>query len=136
MTPSEKLLLRELETGPATIHDLAPVLGLKRNQLLRLTKKLHSAGLIRITTWERARGAPRRVWALGCGRDAPRPEPLSRTQVVYRYREKHPEWHRAYQRAWWAKNAAQLNARRRARNGAPPNVPVNLTTRAADEPRK
>ena len=118
LAPSEKLILADLAFGPSTNRDLMAVTGLGRNQLIRLTNRLHAAGLIRVQSWERSHGGPRRVWALrkpGSPPDAPRPAPLSRWVVIERYRARHPEWFKRYRKAWWEKNAARVNERRRKR---------------------
>lgn len=115
LNPSEILLLRELETGPATVHDLIPVLHLARNSVLRLVRRLHSAKRIRICGWERSHGGARRVFALQTGKvaDVPKPPKLTKGQIVRRYRARHPQWYRDYRRRWWADNAQRLNAKRR-----------------------
>lgn len=62
--PIVPLLLRELETGPATDRDLSSVLGIHHKNVRLYCNLLHEEGRIRISDWERKQGSPIAVWAL------------------------------------------------------------------------
>lgn len=87
------LILRELETGPATADDLAAAIGIhKRNvrEYLKLMK-----GQIHIKSFERSRrGPPVPVYALGRKPNCRRPKPLSGATIAaqYRARKKEHSW--------------------------------------------
>lgn len=76
------LLLRELESGPATSSELAYVIKIARRNVNEYLRLLRRDKRVRVCAWER-RGRP--VYCLGSGRDAPR-APLTQAQMAKRSR--------------------------------------------------
>lgn len=74
---NEVLTLKLLELRPMDITELSVKLGISNRAAGFRVNDLHAAGRIHITRWERfsPHGVPSRIWALGPGEDAPRPEP-------------------------------------------------------------
>jgi AraC-like DNA-binding protein len=62
--PVPVLILRELETGPATIHDLAEVIGISKRNLREYLKQMIG---IHICGWEQRTGPALPVWCSGEG---------------------------------------------------------------------
>jgi hypothetical protein len=89
--PEMKLLLRDLEHGPANIHDLCAAVGIGLSAMYRYLKLARAAGRVRICGYESARGG-RPVYDLVRNvqqrRDVPRPEPLTGTQQKRQWRAK------------------------------------------------
>lgn len=77
--PVVKLILRDLEFGPAVNHDLAQTTGVHLRNIRHYLKLLHAANQIRIGGWEQRTGPALPVWHLGPGRDVPRPPTKYRT---------------------------------------------------------
>lgn len=100
MTPTETLILRDLEFGPATVRDLSAVLKIHRYSVLRVLRKMRAKKLVRICNWEVKLGGAAAVWDTNPDglRDAPRPPKLTPTQMHMRWRENHMDDHKRYQR--------------------------------------
>ncbi len=82
-----KLVLKELETGPAIRDDLAYVVGIKERAILKCLADLHKMGLIRIAGWEKRGHHVIRVWGLKSTRvDAPKPPRISNADACRQYR--------------------------------------------------
>lgn len=93
--PEMKLLLRDLESGPATVSDLVPVLRISRRGTTAYVREAYAAGLIRISGYERVhkQGGCTKIYALKLSplqRDCPRPAPLGPTEAQ-RIRRAQPE---------------------------------------------
>jgi predicted transcriptional regulator len=91
MTPTEKLILRDLELGPATVRDLVPVVNLRRYSVGRVIRKMQKKGLVYICSWETRRGGRAAVWGvkkLAANKDVPRPRRLTVAEMDRRHREK------------------------------------------------
>ena len=67
------LILRDLEFGPATANELEAVTGITRKNIRPYLQYLHEQKLIRICDWIQRTGPALPVWALGSGKDKPRP---------------------------------------------------------------
>ena len=72
-----------LAAGPLCAHDLAPRVLLCFEQARRYLQFMRGQGLVHISKWP-LRRTPRATrvaaYALGTGKDAPRPEPLTQAQ--------------------------------------------------------
>lgn len=68
--PIPTLILRELETGPATLHDLAEVVGITIRNLREYLKEMQG---IYICGWEQRTGPPLPVWCAGEGPNKRKP---------------------------------------------------------------
>lgn len=66
--PEWKLLLLELQFGPATADDLAEAIGRHRETTKRYLKHMRRAQAIRVYGYERTRSVPNKVWCLWDGR--------------------------------------------------------------------
>lgn len=87
--PAMRLLLAELEFGPATIGDLCAVVPRVKRALILYLNEARRAKLIHICGWERSRGAPRPVYSIGPGRgDAVRPQPLTGAERTKRSKDR------------------------------------------------
>ena len=71
--PAVKLILRDLESGPATVADLEDVTRIDRRNLRVYLRLLHEREAVHISGWEQRTGPALPVWNLGPGRDRPRP---------------------------------------------------------------
>lgn len=71
--PVAKLILRDLEDGPATVKELKTVLGLCECNTRYYLRVLHKKKLIYIGGWEQRTGPALPVWYLGSKKDKPRP---------------------------------------------------------------
>lgn len=93
--PTKTLLVRELETGPATVHDLAETVGTTvRNTRVYLNELLEE-GAIRVFAWERERrGPPLPVYGVADGKPSPS-KPRARTP-------------REHMRQWRAKTRSRV----------------------------
>jgi len=88
--PNMVLMLRDLKLGPATIHDLADVLGVKQRILYRYIRLAREEKKIFIADWERSPGG-RPVYRLRTSNgqtDAPRLPRLSFAENKRRWRAK------------------------------------------------
>ena len=88
--PNMTLLLRDLDNGPANIHDLAVVLSVDKRQVYDYLRVARAAHLVRIIAWERSPGG-RPVYARKTSpmqRNAPRPGRQSFAESKRRYRAK------------------------------------------------
>jgi hypothetical protein len=83
LTPTAKLILRDLALGPATTPELKHTLRMKN--IYRALAVLRARGLIRICDWESWRFP---VWGLGGKRDAQRPPRLTEKERGARHWEK------------------------------------------------
>jgi hypothetical protein len=102
LNPNQKLILRDLETGYATVADLVPVIGIGLRNVNENLRKLHAMGLVRITSWENRR---KPVWGLKKNKaDAPRPAARSKAEYNAKWRNRHPDQSRACSRAYQRKN--------------------------------
>jgi hypothetical protein len=87
LSASMKLVLKELETGPATRDDLMHVVGIKQRAMLKALSDLYRMDLIRISTWEKRGHHAIRVWGLKSTRvDAPKPPRISNAEACRQYR--------------------------------------------------
>jgi hypothetical protein len=79
---NETLILKLLEDGPMDITEVAAKLGIWERPARFRLNALHAAGKIHIARYERFsdRGVASRIWALGSGKDAPRPKPVDRNK--------------------------------------------------------
>jgi predicted ArsR family transcriptional regulator len=95
MTPTQKLILRDLEFGPATLTDLAAIIGVDKRTIGRALRQLRDIhGLVRISNWETGRGGKAPVWSLKklpCHTDVPRPPSLTKAEIDARRWAKHKE---------------------------------------------
>lgn len=73
------LMLEDLMDGPSTAQELAEHTGMSILTVQRTLRVMHRRGVIRISGWnEDTRGAwTIRAFALGRGKDAPKPPPKS-----------------------------------------------------------
>lgn len=72
--PVRTLILRDLESGPATPYDLAAAIGIHVRNMRPYVKLMHEAGEIHVCDYERGhQGPPRRVYAIGQRKDKPQP---------------------------------------------------------------
>jgi hypothetical protein len=69
--PIPALILRDLATGPATIHDLAETTGISIRNLRHYLREMQG---IHIGGWEQRTGPALPVWYLGNGKNKARPE--------------------------------------------------------------
>ncbi len=69
--PVIPLILRDLENGPATVHDLADAIGISVRNLRVYLKEMQG---IHIGGWEQRTGPALPVYYLGYKRNKPRPE--------------------------------------------------------------
>lgn len=74
--PVVKLIKRDLEFGPATIHDLEESTGVNKRNLRHYLKALLAQKAVHVGGWEQRTGPVLPVYAAGCGRGAPRPKAL------------------------------------------------------------
>lgn len=83
-----KQIVALLEKGPKTAMEIAETVGLSHTYTLDLLRKSHGRCLIHVYAWtsQFAKGGPARIWALGQGVNARKPRPLTRKQIVKRYR--------------------------------------------------
>jgi AraC-like DNA-binding protein len=77
------------EHGPLSIEELAKVTGASREQIQRQFREQHGLRY-HIHAWSRraAHGKWTRIWALGPGDDAPKPEPQANIAIVLRYQQR------------------------------------------------
>lgn len=71
--PVVKLILRDLEDGPATVKELKAVLGMHECNVRYYLDLLHAKKLIYIGGWEQRTGPALPIWYLGSRKDKPRP---------------------------------------------------------------
>lgn len=114
VTPTQKLILKDLAFGPATSRDLVPVVRVQICNVLKALYRLKETGHVHICGWETNQ---RMVWGLGGNKDAPRPLKRTRSQVNKdrwrRITPKQREAYRATHYAWWIANRERLNEQRR-----------------------
>jgi hypothetical protein len=102
LNPNQKLILRDLETGYATVADLVAVIGICRRAVSQNLNKLHAMKLVRIACWENRR---KPVWGLKKNQvDAPRPDAMPKVEYNAKWRKRHLEQHRACGRTYKRKN--------------------------------
>jgi hypothetical protein len=85
------LVAAALADGPLCAHDLAPKVFLCYGHAWRLVKGMHELGMVHIAKWP-LRRMPRATrvaaYALGAGKDAPKPKRLTQAQRQTRYKSK------------------------------------------------
>lgn len=86
-------ILAILAEQPTIALHIAARVHVGPTHLRRYLLELRSRGLIHISAWTRdpidgMKPYPREVWALGAGKDAPRPTPKSDTDVSREYRQR------------------------------------------------
>lgn len=86
--PAAKLILRELEYGPANIHKLISVIRLAENTTRAYLRELRGANKIHICRYERLPNGFRPVYALGEGKNARLPKPITKAEMQSRFRKK------------------------------------------------
>lgn len=69
--PIPALILRDLETGPATVHDLAETTGITVRNLREYLRAMNG---IHIGAWEQRTGPALPVWFIGDGVNKRRPQ--------------------------------------------------------------
>lgn len=84
--PTIRLLLRELEYGPSTVHDLKAALGQCYSSVRCAVRYCRSTDLIHVVGWERVQGG-RAVYGVGPGADAKRPPQLTQRERNARRRK-------------------------------------------------
>jgi hypothetical protein len=62
--PIPKLILRDLELGPATVVDLEETVGINRKNLRPYLKMLHESEAIRVVGWEQKTGPALPVYGI------------------------------------------------------------------------
>lgn len=70
--PVIPLILRDLESGPATVRDLEESIGINRRNLRPYLKMLKQEGKVNIVDWEQRTGPALPVYGLE-GNNRPRP---------------------------------------------------------------
>ena len=71
--PVVKLILKELEFGPSTLHDLVDVIKINVKNLRVYVKLMLEFQMIHIVAWEQRQGPALAVISLGPGKNKPRP---------------------------------------------------------------
>lgn len=85
-------VLADLEHGHCTARDLADTSGLDVQGMRSVLGWLHKARLCRVVAWNRPyKGPPVPVYALGSGKNAPRPERLPKAIIQAQYMTKRRE---------------------------------------------
>lgn len=72
--PVVKLILKELEFGPSTLHDLVDVIKINARNLRVYLKIMLEIQMIHISAWEQRQGPALPVFNIGKGRNYPRPK--------------------------------------------------------------
>jgi hypothetical protein len=86
--PAMKLILMELESGPACDTDLAHILGLHRKTVKLYTKLLWQQQQIVPLWWERKQGGAQPVWGIKNGNNMGLPKPRAMTRAEGKRRQK------------------------------------------------
>lgn len=86
--PAAKLILRDLESGPATLYELQSVVRLSISSTKEYLRELNQKKMIYICSYERLRNGMRPVYALGDKQNAKKPQPYTKTEQMRRYRSK------------------------------------------------
>lgn len=84
MTPTLKLILRDLKFGSAIPDDLAEHLGLTKDHVRRLMRRAAKAGLMLQVGWEGRGQHALPVYARSGPKAGPRPAPLTKAEVARR----------------------------------------------------
>lgn len=89
--PASQQVLDALATGPMTTRELAAELpGLEFNYIRAVVAEQRAHGRLHVKAWQReeegGRLYPRAVYAMGPGKDAPRPAPLTKAEQNARHR--------------------------------------------------
>lgn len=81
------LMLREFQRGPCTATEIADATGYARKTMVAILRTMHDQSVLHIAEWEAAADGRTKlpVYALGDGKDTPRPAPLSRAERNRRY---------------------------------------------------
>lgn len=111
-SPSLRVMLMDLRSGPATHRDLAEVAGIKVKPAQRLMSKALKDGYVHISDWERSCGGHRPVYKIGPGENVPKPAPMSWAESSKKYAQEHKEKRAAQQKAYRAKNLEKARVRR------------------------
>ena len=112
-SPALAVMLRDLESGPAALEDLAAAANVAEQQARRLMKRAVGK-VVRICAWEKRQGPYSPVYALGTGRSVPRPvktpeeKRLAHNARSSRWRKKNPEKVRAALRTYRRARKARI----------------------------
>jgi hypothetical protein len=90
LNPTQKLILRDLDFGPATSRDLVAVTNTCNWTVRRSLRALHDMKLVRICGWETIRGGRIAVWSskkISDG-DVPRPSVMPVKEIWNRANKK------------------------------------------------
>lgn len=108
--PLKHYLWEYMKTNPMSTQELAEYLGISLRYAQEYMVAMRNMGTInrkrlRIVGWnsaleERRSGSPAPIYAIGTGKDAPKPEPLTEKETAKRY---------------WDKYKSVQNAKRRVR---------------------
>lgn len=93
--------------GPMTAEEISAWIGCEKKlvqQVIRHCRKVHKTLILRIARWVEVEGNHpfAQVYARGPGRDAPKPEKVSRKERSAKWREKNRELLKAQHAAWRA----------------------------------
>lgn len=114
--PTWLAISRDLALGPATAEDIAHETRLSVSTVRRWLKRANAAGLVRIASGERTRGAVRNIWELGGAPNAI-VRPLTKRELTRRWRERNPQYaprRKVLRAASWRRHKDRINAARRA----------------------
>lgn len=85
---TEQRLLEALDKRTGTAREIAERIPCCHEHARAIFRMLHLRGWVHIRTWRRGRQGPASpVFAIGPGKDAPRPASLTAAQKCKRYRE-------------------------------------------------
>jgi hypothetical protein len=109
LNPTQKLILKDLEFGYATVVDLLPVTGLGLDGVRKNLRQLHAAGLVRIAGYERNV----RIWGLkGTNKDYVKPK-LTIKQIKDRWRTENRDIHNACAKRYYYQNLEAVREKSR-----------------------
>ena len=72
--PVVKLILRDLEFGPATVNELEETIGVNRRNLRYYMVMLHDLGIVKVVGWEQRTGPALPVYGVGGSIEKQRPK--------------------------------------------------------------
>jgi predicted ArsR family transcriptional regulator len=84
------LMLKTLEEGHATVHDIRDATGLCAFTVRSYLLTMHREGLVRVVGWEQdSRGRyTTAAYTLGRGKNVPKPAPRNRSETNRLYRQR------------------------------------------------
>jgi len=87
---SVTLMLKMLQYGPETVHDLREATGLCVITVRNYVLTMHREGVVRIAHWEQdSRGRyVTKAYVMGPGKDVKKPAPKNRSALNRQYRER------------------------------------------------